>query len=72
MVNATYVEGIVCPKCGCPDLRVWSTRKAWGGKIRRVRICDHCGQRITTTETTPRSLPESGPLMEPRLPTTSN
>jgi hypothetical protein len=42
--------GIVCRQCGCADLRVWYTRRLRGGRIRRVRVCRHCGKRAVTTE----------------------
>lgn len=46
----TEQRGLVCPKCGCAQLRVVYTRPAWGGRLRRRRECRHCGHRITTTE----------------------
>ncbi|RPI81170.1 MAG: hypothetical protein EHM42_09725 [Planctomycetaceae bacterium] len=42
--------GIVCRQCGCADLRVWRTRRMRGGRIRRERVCRHCGKRTVTTE----------------------
>ena len=44
-------RGIECRQCGCRHFRVVYTRAAWGGKIRRVRECRHCGRRIMTYET---------------------
>ncbi len=41
--------GLECPKCGCCDFRAYYTRRQAKG-IRRVKICRHCGRRITTTE----------------------
>jgi len=41
--------GLVCPKCGCRDFKVYYTRPCPSG-IRRARTCRHCGHRITTTE----------------------
>lgn len=42
--------GIVCRGCGCADLRVYRTVKMAGNRIRRERICRHCGQKSITTE----------------------
>lgn len=41
--------GIVCPHCGCADLRVVYTRRYGTRKIRR-RECRHCGRRMFTFE----------------------
>lgn len=43
-------EGLVCPECGCRDLRVSNTVPIWGQRIRRYRYCRHCGHRVVTTE----------------------
>ena len=42
--------GIVCRQCGCADLRVYRTVKLSKSRIRRERICRHCGNRLITTE----------------------
>ena len=42
-------DGLVCPRCDCERLPVYYTRKR-SGRIMRVRICDHCGTRLTTYE----------------------
>ena len=47
--------GLVCPKCGCADLRVLNTRYVMG-RIVRYRLCRHCGRRVTTYEVTPAML----------------
>lgn len=45
-----------CPFCGTPDSRVIDTRPQDDGeKIRRRRLCEKCGMRFTTLETTERS-----------------
>ncbi|HOP11268.1 MAG TPA: transcriptional regulator NrdR [Oscillospiraceae bacterium] len=45
-----------CPFCGTPDSRVIDTRPQDDGeKIRRRRLCEKCGMRFTTIETTERS-----------------
>jgi len=49
--------GIVCPRCGCADLRENPT-EAWfithtrpqHGFIRRRRVCRHCGHPVFTRE----------------------
>ncbi|MBE3070799.1 MAG: hypothetical protein IMZ66_11250 [Planctomycetes bacterium] len=50
--------GIVCPECGCADLRSedgrpWEISKTerMFGFIRRRRICRHCGTVVHTRET---------------------
>lgn len=40
---------MVCPYCGCCDLKVIDSRPA-EGKIRRRRECAGCGRRFTTFE----------------------
>ncbi len=52
-------KGVVCPRCGCADLRVRNTRYAVG-RIVRYRQCRHCGKRITTYEVTPSALASGG------------
>lgn len=47
--------GLVCPRCGCADLRVLNTRYTMG-RIVRYRLCRHCGRRVTTYEVTPAML----------------
>jgi len=45
-----------CPFCGTPDSRVIDTRPQDDGeKIRRRRLCEKCGMRFTTFETTERA-----------------
>ena len=41
--------GLQCPKCGCRHLPAQYTRRRPGHTM-RVRICRHCGRRITTRE----------------------
>lgn len=42
-------RGLACPKCGGCDFRVTHT---WRMKlrIRRRRVCRHCGRAVTTFE----------------------
>ncbi len=51
--------GLVCPRCGCADLRVETTR-CTPGRIVRYRLCRHCGRRVTTYEVTPSMLARQG------------
>ncbi len=45
-----------CPFCGTADSRVIDTRPQDDGeKIRRRRLCETCGMRFTTLETTERA-----------------
>lgn len=41
--------GLVCPRCGCRDLRAYYTR-AKQDHILRKRICRHCGHEVITRE----------------------
>ena len=41
--------GLVCPRCGCADLRVVNTKQR-ANRVSRRRECRHCGKRITTSE----------------------
>ncbi|NJL31983.1 MAG: hypothetical protein HC898_10315 [Phycisphaerales bacterium] len=43
-------RGLECPDCGCKHFRVLYTRRAWGGRLLRRRVCRHCGRRVTTYE----------------------
>ena len=49
--------GLECPTCGCPESRVYYTRrrtlKVNGqivGCVLRVRICQNCGREFSTRE----------------------
>jgi transcriptional regulator NrdR family protein len=42
--------GIRCARCHCPDLRVDKTVRLPIGRVRRYRVCRHCGHRQTTLE----------------------
>lgn len=42
-------DGICCLHCGCRDLLVSRTAPK-NGRIRRTRICRHCGKRRITFE----------------------
>jgi DNA-directed RNA polymerase subunit RPC12/RpoP len=47
--DSTPLAGIACPQCGCRHMRVGDTDPL-SGKIRRYRICRHCGRRTVTFE----------------------
>lgn len=53
-------RGVYCPRCNCGDLRVETTVRLPGGRIRRYRVCRHCGRRLTTVEATLANLPRNG------------
>lgn len=60
-----------CPRCNCADLRVTHTRHIdlkWAGRqyrrIKRRRLCRHCGYIINTIELTEEDLIE----VENRIP----
>ena len=49
--EAAEPAGICCPECGCPDVRVFKTRRR-RRLIRRIRQCqnDNCRRRFITSE----------------------
>ena len=47
--------GLVCPKCGCADMRVLNTRYV-ADRIVRYRQCRHCGRKATSYEVLPAKL----------------
>lgn len=44
-------RGLYCRVCWCQWFRVYYTRRLSKGRVRRCRICQHCGKRLYTTET---------------------
>ncbi len=46
-------RGICCPRCGCRHFKTTHTEPLRDGRIRRRKICRHCGRRIVTFEATP-------------------
>lgn len=46
----TASVGLECPTCGCRDLRPAGNIRG-AACIIRVRICRHCGKRISKRET---------------------
>lgn len=47
-------RGIACPRCGCCHLRTTHTEPLRNGRIRRRKVCRHCGRRMVTYELPPR------------------
>jgi hypothetical protein len=43
-------KGIPCSRCGCTHHFTSHVRPLDDGRVRRYRICRHCGRRFTTTE----------------------
>ncbi len=43
-------HGVRCPKCNCPDTRVYYTRHSVGERNHRRRRCRHCGHEFSTYE----------------------
>lgn len=49
-------RGIACPRCGCCHLRTTHTEPLPSGRIRRRKVCRHCGRRMVTYELPPRAV----------------
>lgn len=45
--------GIRCPHCGCRHFKTTHTEPLRDGRIRRRKVCRHCGWRIVTFEASP-------------------
>lgn len=43
-------KGLYCRGCWGQLFKVWYTRSLSRGRIRRCRICEHCGKKMWTTE----------------------
>lgn len=43
-------KGIVCPKCGCRHFVTTHTEPLTDGRIRRRKVCRHCGRKVVTFE----------------------
>lgn len=43
-------RGIECPRCGCRHFFTTHTEPLRDGRIRRRKVCRHCGRRVTTFE----------------------
>jgi transcriptional regulator NrdR family protein len=56
-------RGICCPQCGCRHFYTTHTEPLRDGRIRRRKICRHCGRKIVTFE-----VPLSSVVMSKREP----
>lgn len=43
--------GIRCPRCGCRHFYTTNTEPLRDGRIRRRKVCRHCGRKVVTFET---------------------
>lgn len=50
------LRGIVCPHCGCRHFHTTHTEPLRDGRIRRRKVCRHCGYRVVTYESRPGNL----------------
>ncbi len=46
-------RGIECPSCGCRHFYTTHTEPLRDGRIRRRKVCRHCGRKIVTYEAAP-------------------
>jgi transcriptional regulator NrdR family protein len=44
--------GIACPTCGCRHFDTTHTEPLRDGRIRRRKVCRHCGRKVLTYEST--------------------
>ena len=44
--------GICCPQCGCRHFDTTHTEPLRDGRIRRRKVCRHCGRKVLTFEST--------------------
>jgi len=44
-------RGLECPHCGCRHFYTTHTEPLRDGRIRRRKVCRHCGRKIVTYET---------------------
>ena len=42
--------GICCPQCGCRHFYTTHTEPLRDGRVRRRKVCRHCGRKIVTYE----------------------
>jgi hypothetical protein len=47
-------RGTACPRCGCRHFRTTHTESLPSGRIRRRKVCRHCGRRMVTYAPAPR------------------
>ena len=50
----TPPRGIECPQCGCRQFYTTHTDPLRDGRIRRRKVCRHCGRKMVTFEAIPR------------------
>jgi len=43
-------SGLTCPNCGCRDIRVKHTYPTAENRLRRRRVCRHCGWECSSEE----------------------
>jgi transcriptional regulator NrdR family protein len=46
-------RGLECPHCGCRHFYTTHTEPLRDGRIRRRKVCRHCGRKVVTYETVP-------------------
>jgi transcriptional regulator NrdR family protein len=44
-------RGICCPRCGCRHFYTTHTEPLRDGRVRRRKVCRHCGRKMLTFET---------------------
>jgi len=49
-------RGIECPKCGCRHFYTTHTEPLVDGRVRRRKVCRHCGRKIVTFESSSKPL----------------
>ncbi len=49
-------RGIACPRCGCCHFRTTHTEPLQSGRIRRRKVCRHCGHKVVTYELPPHMI----------------
>jgi transcriptional regulator NrdR family protein len=49
--ESDQAKGICCPQCGCRHFDTTHTEPLRNGRIRRRKVCRHCGRRLVTLET---------------------
>ncbi len=49
--------GIRCPRCECCHFYTTHTEPLADGRIRRRKVCRHCGHKMVTYESTPSRNP---------------
>jgi len=45
-------RGICCPRCGCRHFHTTHTEPLRDGRVRRRKVCRHCGRKLLTFEST--------------------